>query len=266
MPIWIILLLAIFIILLTISIVLYFIQDSFIFHAVKLPPDYKYAFKNEFEEINLKTDDGNILNAVLFKAADSKGMVLFFHNHSGNVEHWSSSANFIINYNYDVLMIDYRGYGKSTGKYNEELMLKDSLLWYNFARKIYDEESITIYGRGIGATFATYVSSLNNPKRLILESPLYDLLSTAKFLYAYVPFKKVISRYNFNTAEYITKVKCRIYIFHGMKDRLVSYKSSEKLHERVRENSELYLMPDGNHYNLITNSIYLNKVKDILKA
>jgi len=266
MPVWIILLLAILIILLTVSVVLYFIQDSFIFHAVKLPSDYKYVFKNEFEEINLKTDDGNILNAVLFKAVDSRGVVFFFHNHSGNVEHWSSSANFIINYNYDVLMIDYRGYGKSTGKYNEELMLKDSLLWYNFARKIYDEESITIYGRGIGATFATYVSSLNNPKQLILESPLYDLFSTSHFLYPYVLFKKVISRYKFDTAKYIKNVKCRIYIFHGMKDRLVNYKSSEKLHERVRENSELYLMPDGNHYNLITNSIYLNKVKDILKA
>ncbi len=266
MPIWIIILLAVLFILFTISIVLYFIQDSFIFHAEKLSQNFNFSFKNEFEEINLTSKDGNILNGLLLKSSNPKGIILFYHNHSGNIEHWSKSINFILKYNYDVLMMDYRGYGKSSGKFNEELMLEDSLLWYNFVRKSYNENLITVYGRGIGSTFATYVSSLNNPKQLILESPLYDMIFTANFIYPYVPLKKIISKYKFNTALYITEVKCKIFIFHGIKDKLVSYKSGKKLYEKVKENSELYLIAEGNHYNLINNSVFLNKIKDILKT
>jgi len=253
-------------VLLTISVVLYFIQDSFIFHAEKLPLDYEFSFKNEFKEINLDAGDGNTLNAVLFKANNSKGILIYFHNHSGNIEHCSNMPiDFILNKNYDILKMDYRGYGKSTGKYNEELMLSDSLLWYDFVRKNYAEDLITVYGRGIGATFATYVSSRNNPNQLVLESPLFDLFTTASFLYPYVRIKKIISNYKFETAAYIVKVKCKIYIFHGVKDRLVHYSNGQRLYELVKDKSELFLIPEGNHYNLINDNTYLDEINKILE-
>ncbi len=262
MPFWIILLLVIIFILLTISIVLYFIQDGMVFHAEKLPANHKFYFQNKFEEFHLKTEDGESLNGLLFKVHNPKGVVLFFHNHSGNIEHWSRSAIFINSLNYDVLMMDYRGFGKSTGGFNEQLMLKDSLLWYNFTKKLYNENTITVYGRGLGAAFATYVTSKNNPKQLVLEAPIYSVYDTAKSHYPYLP-TKLILKYKFETYKYIGKVKCKTYFFHGIKDDLVPYASSEKLHEIIKDISELYLIPEGNHYDLINTSIFLNKIKEI---
>jgi len=263
MSVWIIFLIAIVFILLTISTVLYFFQDQIIFHAEKLPQNYKFSFNRKFKEINLQTDDSNSLNGILFTVNQPKGLILFFHNHSGNIEHWSRSAIFFNNFNYDVLLMDYRGYGKSTGKYNEQVMFSDALLWYNYAKNIYDENLITIYGRGIGATFATYIASLNNPKQLLLESPLYNMFVTAKVLYPYLP-NRLISKYKFDTAAYITEVNCKIYIFHGEGNELVNFKNGKMLYDLVADRAELILISDGNHYNLISNETYLNKIREIL--
>jgi len=265
MPIYIIIIITIVLVLLIISVILYLIQDRMIFHAEKLPVNYKFVFRSDFDEINLKSSDNQNLNGLLFKIEDPKGVILFFHNHSGNIEHWSRSATYINHLKYDALLMDFRGYGKSTGTYNEKLMYEDAKLWYAFAKDLYDESLITVYGRGIGASFATYVSSLNNPKQLILESPLYDLLFTSKIHYPYVPFKGLISKYRFETAAFIGKVKCKIYIIHGKQNTLVDYRNSLKLYELAKDNTDLLIIPDGNHYNLVNHKVYLNKIQEILQ-
>ena len=243
---------------------MYFLQDRILFHPEKLPKDYRFEFTNDFEEINLTTEDGEVLNGLLFKVDNSKGLVVFYHNHSGNIEHWSRFALFMNKFDYDVLLMDYRGFGKSTGKFNEQSLLGDSILWYNYALDRYDEESMSIYGRGIGATFATYVASKNKPKRLCLESPFFNINYAAKAHYPYLP-TKLLSRYKFETNKYIVDVNCKIYIFHGELNKLVRFKNSEKLYEISKHNIELFLIPDANHYNLISNTFYLNKMTEICK-
>ncbi len=265
MSFFVIIIISVLSVLIIISVILYLAQDKIIFHAVKLPANYRFSFKSDFEEINLKTHDNQTLNGLLFKVSDPKGVVLFFHNHSGNIEHWSRSATYINHLNYDALLIDYRGYGKSTGSFNEKLMMEDSKLWYDFTKDLYDENLITVYGRGIGGTFATYAASLNKPKRLILESPLYDMMFTSKYVYPYIPFKSLISKYRFDTASSIKNVKCKIYIFHGKLNKLVDYRNSVKLEELSKENIDLMIIPDGNHYNLVNHQMYLNKIAELLQ-
>ncbi len=265
MLIWLVIILSIFILIFSVSLIQYSIQDKFIFHAEKLPENYEFSVKNDFDEINLKTDDGNNLNGLLIKVENPKGIILYFHNHAGNINHSIVTAVLFNNLNYDVLMMDYRGYGKSTGKFNEQDFLKDSKLWYNCALENYDESIITVYGRGIGATFATYVASLNNPKQLCLESPVFNLNYVVKDNYPYLPYQMFL-KYKFNTAKYLVNVKCKVYIFHGKQNELVHYTNSEKLYELSKENSELNIIPDGNHYNLINNETVFNRIKEILSA
>ncbi len=260
---WSIILIVIILAFLLVNIVLYFIQDRFIFYAEKLPKDFQFSFKNEFDEINLKTEDGHILNGLHFKGKDPKGILLIFHNHSGNIINMNATAELLIEFNYDVLLMDYRGYGKSTGNYNEQSMLEDSKLWYDYTKKYFSEDHITVMGRGIGATFATYVASKNNPKRLILGSPLFNMNYTVKFLYPYLPYQLIL-KYKFDTAKFITNVNCNIFIFHGKKDKLVNYTNSIKLHELTKENSELNVISEGDHYNMINDKTVFNRLKEIL--
>lgn len=245
-----------------ILIVLYLFQDRIIFHPEELPKDFQFEFSNEFEEINLTTDDHNVLNGLLIKANNSKGLIIYYHNHSANIDQWSRSVQFMNKMDYDVLLMDYRGFGKSTGKFNEKIFLSDSILWYSYALDHYSEEDITVYGRGVGATFATYVASLNNPKRLCLESPIYSLYYVAKVHYPYLPIK-MISKYKFETGKYIVDVNCKIYIFHGKQNKFINYKNSLKLNELSKGNMELLLIPDVNHYNMINNTVYLSKIEEL---
>jgi len=86
---------------------MYLIQDTIIFHAEKLPENHKFSFNSDFVEINLKTEDNNTLNGLLFKVDKPLGLVIFYHNHSGNIEHWSRYALFMNKFDQDVLMLNY---------------------------------------------------------------------------------------------------------------------------------------------------------------
>lgn len=251
------------IIYLSVNFTIYLIQEKFIFHADKLPKNHKFCIKGDFEEINLKTKDGNILNGILFEQVNAKGIVFYFHNHAGNISNSFSFVEVFKNLNYSALLMDYRGYGKSTGKFNEQLMLSDAKLWYDFVKNIYDQDRIVIIGRGLGATFATYIAAKNTPKHLFLGSPFYNLNTVSKKQYPYLLIGLIL-KYKFDTAKYLKNVKCKTYIFHGEKDNLVHYTNSVKLSEISKENIELNLIPDGSHYNLRTNGPAIQRIKEVL--
>ncbi|RUA06860.1 MAG: alpha/beta hydrolase, partial [Flavobacteriia bacterium] len=244
-----------------VSLVLYLIQEKFIFHGVKIPMDYKFSFENDFEEISLKTDDGKVLNAVLFKRQNPKGLILFFHNHAGNVIKWSDTAVFFSNYNYDVLLVDYRGFGKSTGKFNEKKMLNDAQLWYDTIKDKYAK--IIVFGRGLGAFFAAKVAADNSIDQLILESPVYNLTRAGKFIYPYQPFYLLL-KYQFDCSEDIKKVQCKITILHGKKDKVICYESGQELYELNKEHADFILIEDADHFNLINHPVYLETIDKLL--
>jgi len=150
---------------------LYFIQEKMIFLPTKLPQDYRYSFRHDFEEINLKTDDGFVLNSIHFKQLKPKGLILYFHGNAGDLSRWGNITSFFADKNYDVLVMDYRTYGKSTGKLSEDALHNDAQLFYEYALERYDESDIILYGRSLGTGIATKLAANNNPDRLILETP-----------------------------------------------------------------------------------------------
>ena len=109
-------------ILVGVSLCFYFFQEHLIFHTERLSEKYKFSFENKFEEKTYKTDDGNTISALLFKAENSKGIVYYHHGNAGNLESWGLKANDFLDKGYDLLIYDYRGYGKSTGKIKSEKM------------------------------------------------------------------------------------------------------------------------------------------------
>ncbi len=153
----------------------YFFQESITFRSKKITHNYSYYFGQKFEEVNLKTTDNALLNALHFKVDNSKGVILYFHGNTGNLKRWGAIAAELTKYNYDVFVMDYRGYGKSSGKRTEVLMYKDAQLSYDYLKETYNEKNIVVYGRSLGGTFATFVAANNNPKQLIVEATFSSL-------------------------------------------------------------------------------------------
>ena len=242
---------------------LYLAQQRIIFLPSQLPVDYEYKFNQPFEELFITAQDGAVLNALHFKTNDSKGVVLYFHGNSGDLSDWGHIASTFINEGYDVLMMDYRGYGKSTGELREADLYSDAILLYEEAKKRFDETNITVYGRSLGATFATYVASKNSPNKLVLETPVYNLTDIVKTKYWFLPVDLLL-RFKFPSSEFISGVTCPVTVIHGTDDNVVPYKSGVKLYEAVKsEKKELVNVQGGGHNNLSEFGEYIQATERI---
>ncbi len=156
-----------------------------------LPQDYSYEFSENFEEVFLSSEDGAKLNALHFKVEEPKGVVLYFHGNAGELSSWGRVVQKFVEMNYDVLVMDYRTYGKSTGKLSQKALYNDAQLFYDYLLKRYTEDKIVVYGRSLGTTFATYVAAENHPQQLILEAPFYSLDEVARDRFPIYPGKLV---------------------------------------------------------------------------
>ncbi len=244
--------------------VIYFFQENLIFLPTALTQEHVYEMDNSFKEITLESSDGALLNGLHFKLENPKGVVLYFHGNAGNLQRWGQLSEFFVEKGYSVIIMDYRGYGKSTGKKSQQNLYDDTQLWYDYAKQFYKESEITVYGRSLGTTFATYVSSKNQPKKLILESPFYSIEEVAKSRFPFLPVKALL-HYKFPTYQYINKVSCPITIYHGINDKVINYQQGEKLFESIENSSKkLISIPEGGHNDLVNFKEYTATIEEEL--
>jgi len=246
--------------------VFYFRQENMIFYPEALTPDFQYSFPARFDEVTLSVD-GAAINALHFKTENPKGVIAYFHGNAGNLSGWGEVALDFTRLGYDVLILDYRGYGKSTGKIrNEEMLHFDAAVAYSYLKEHYHENEITIYGRSIGTAIAVYLARETRPRMLILESPMFNMQDLAKYHYRFMPAMLVslILKYPMRTDLWIANVSCPVYLFHGTEDDIVPYNSSERLLRLVRTQSRLITIPGGGHNNLSDFQLYHEELERIL--
>ena len=86
---------------------------------------------------------------------------------------------------YDVVLVDYRGFGKSTGKRGEKAMFNDMQVVYDSLVAQYHENHIIVYGRSLGSGFAAKLASDNSPRYLILDAPFYSFRKAVQDLFPF---------------------------------------------------------------------------------
>lgn len=243
---------------------LYFLQEKLLFMPTVLAQDYQYQFNYPFEELFLKTDEEAIINALHFKTENPKGVILYFHGNAGDLSRWGTIVEYFVAKNYDVLVIDYRTYGKSIGNLSERALYNDAEYSYKFLKEHYNESEITIYGRSLGSGLATYVASKHHPKQLILETPYYSMVDVAKKRFPIFPVKQLI-RYELPTYKFLKQVKCRVAIIHGSNDKVIPLESAEKLYQsKSNQNIKLTVIEGGSHNNLVEFDDYHQVIDDFL--
>lgn len=243
----------------------YFFQENIIFQPKKISEDYGYEFDKDFEELNLEISNDAFLNAVHFKVHKPKGIILYFHGNKGNLKRWGNIVKPLTDYNYDVFIMDYRGYGKSKGLRTEKKMYSDAQACYDYVSKLYKEPNIVVYGRSLGGTFATFVASQNNPKQLILEATFYSMTEVIHNKLPILPYDELL-KFKFETDKFIADVKAPTIIFHGNEDQLVSIDLGKKLYEKSnKENTEFTEIDGATHHNIGEFEEYRNSLQKILK-
>lgn len=212
-----------------------YLQEKVVFLPVKLPQDFEYSFDCAFEEYFFDTPNEGKINAVHFKTQKPKGVILYFHGNSDNLVRWGKIASELTGFGYDVFVPDYRHYGKSTGPRNEEYLFSDAQFCYDFLKKQYGEENITVYGRSLGGAFAVKMAADNEPKKLILEATFFNLQDIVNRWLPNSATEKISPKmtYHFHSNKNILEVNCPLYHFHGDKDFVVPINSGKKLFETL---------------------------------
>jgi pimeloyl-ACP methyl ester carboxylesterase len=246
------------------SIAVYFLQDLFIFKPEKLHPDFQFKYDIPFRELNFDVEQGVRINGLHFYREQPKGLILYFHGNTKSIKGWAKYARDFYRYDYDVVLVDYRGFGKSTGKRSESDMLNDMQYVYASLAKQYSENHLIVYGRSLGSGFAAKLACDNHPRYLILDAPYYNFRKVIERFLPILPIRLVL-RYQLRTDKWIRKVQCPVYIIHGTKDWLIPIRHSVQLQQFNPRKITLIRIHGGGHNNLSKFDEYHNFIRDILK-
>jgi len=245
-------------------IVVYVIQEKFIFNPEKLKQNFLYKYDVPFKELFFDVEPGVRINGLHFYVKHPHGLILYLHGNTRSIKGWSKYAKDFYRYGYDVVMVDYRGFGKSTGKRSEKNMIKDMQLVYDTLVKQYHEDHIILYGRSLGSGFAAKLASENKPRYLILDAPYYNFRKVVERFLPILPIRYVL-RYHLRTDKWIRQVNCHTYIIHGTRDWLIPIRHSEALQKLNPHKITLIRIQGGGHNNLPKFDEYHNFIRDILK-
>ncbi|MFK7773210.1 MAG: alpha/beta hydrolase [Saprospiraceae bacterium] len=249
---------------LLICILLYFFQDRLIFFPQKLAVDHTFNFVGDFEEKFFQVDDKTMVHALHFFSKNPKGVILYFHGNAGALDDWGEVADDFVKMDYDVLISDFRGFGKSTGEMTEANFNQDAQMFYDFLLEKYDASEIIIYGRSLGTGVAVDLASKNKAQQLILETPFANFADLAQNRFKIFPVKALL-KFSFSNKDKIGKVDYPIHIFHGTNDEVIPYHHAKELESELKPTSTFTTIEFGSHNNISTFQEYWTKIKAILK-
>jgi len=246
------------------SLLAYLLQEKFLFKPERLGADFVFKYDAPFQEYFFDVAPGVRINGLHFFREQAKGLVLYFHGNSRSIKGWAKYARDFYRYDYDVVLVDYRGFGKSTGKRSETDMLSDMQFVYDRLKEKYGEDHLIVYGRSLGSGFATKLAADNQPRYLILDAPYLNFIKVIERFLPFLPVRWVL-RFHLRTDRWLRNVRCHTYILHGTHARLIPIHHSEALQRINPDRITLIRIEGGGHNNLPRFDKYHNFIRDILK-
>jgi uncharacterized protein len=246
-------------------VIAYFIQEKFIFKPEKLAADFEFKYDAPFKEVSFNPEPGVTISGIHFNVKKPHGLIIYFHGNTRSIKGWGKYARDFFRFGYDVLLVDYRGFGKSIGKRSETAMLRDMQFVYDQLCLQFPEDHILVYGRSMGSGFASKLAADNHPRYLILDAPYYSFRKVVERFLPFLPVR-IVLRYHLRTDKWIKQVKCHTYIIHGTKDWLIPIRHSERLQAINPRRITLIRIHGGGHNNLPSFPEYHNFIRDILKV
>ena len=211
---------------------------------------------------------GARLSALHLQLPDPKGVVFFLHGNGGNLQSWFVMPEFYRRANFDLFMIDYRGYGKSSGKIESQAQLQADVraAWASIAGR-YQGRKLVVYGRSLGSGLAAALSVELAPSRApdltVLVSPYTSMAALMHDHYPWVP--SALLRYPLRTDESITRIPNRLLLIHGAQDVLIAPRHSETLQALV-PHAQLLRVLGAAHNDLQDSPVYLQGFAGALDA
>jgi fermentation-respiration switch protein FrsA (DUF1100 family) len=205
-----------------------------------------------FQDVAIETDDGERLHGWWVPASRSSvGHVLLCHGNAGNVGDRVLHAELLCAAGFDVLLFDYRGYGRSSGRPNEQGIYRDA----RGARAALlcqpgvEASRIFYLGESIGGAVALDLALARSPKGLILQSTFTSVRDMARLHYPFLPAALVPDAYP--SRRRIGELRAPLLVLHGERDEIVPLSHGQELFEGAPEPKRMQVFPGLGHNDLV---------------
>jgi len=253
------------------ALLLYLFQDKMVFLS-NLPGRALVASPADvglnYEDVSLTSIDNERLHGWYVPAADSRGVLLFFHGNAGNISHRLDSIKIFHELDLDVLIIDYRGYGQSTGKTTEQGTYLDAQAAWDYlvnTRRI-PAKRIIVFGRSLGGAIGAWLGVQNTPAAVIIESSFSSGVDMAHRLYPFLP-SRLITRLQYPVADYAARLNCPVLVVHSRHDEIIPFTMGQAIYAAVNQDKKfLELRGDHNNGFLISQREYVTGLNDFTRA
>ena len=236
------------------GVVLYLFQGSMVFLA-GLPGRTLDATPEQaglaYEDVSIETADGERLHGWYVPADEARGVLLFFHGNAGNISHRLESIAIFNRLGLDVLIVDYRGYGQSTGRPGEQGTYRDAqAAWdYLVEKRQVPPRRIVIFGRSLGGAVGAWLASRltdnEKPSAVIIESSFSSGADMARRLYPIYP-ARLLTRLRYPVVEYAARLACPVLVIHSRDDEIIPFAMGQAIYSAARE-PKVFIELRGDH-------------------
>ena len=229
--------------------VVYLVQGSLIYfpqmgrEIAAMPAAYGLAH----EEVAIRTEDGETLHAWWLPADAARGAVLFFHGNAGNISHRLDYARMFNRLRYSTLLVDYRGYGRSTGAPTEEGTYRDaeaSWRWLTSTHGIAARD-VVIFGESLGGGVASWLAVQHPPRALVVASTFTSAVDLGAEVYRFLPVR-LISRFKYDTLRRLPLVRAPVLVIHSPGDDIIPFSHGQRLYAAASE-PKAFIELSGGH-------------------
>ena len=228
---------------------LWFRQERLLFEPSPLPPEQPLFDDADVHEFMVDVP-GARLSVAQLRRPDPRGVVFYLHGNSGNLRKWFVGLDAFRELDFDLVMMDYRGYGKSSGRIESEQQLRADVraVWDAVASQ-YEGRRVVISGQSLGTALAAGLSAElceagRPPDLTLLVSPYSSMRALADEHYPWVPSR--VLRYPLATLDHACKLKGRVMLVHGDRDELIGHHHSEAIRQALPQ-CQLFLLEGAGH-------------------
>ncbi|MBL7076762.1 MAG: alpha/beta fold hydrolase [Kiritimatiellae bacterium] len=228
----------------------YFRQSGYIYYPEKVVDLDPSHINLAFRDVSLSTDDGETIAGWYIPSADEDNapVLLFCHGNAGNISGRLGSIQTFHDLGLNVLIIDYHGYGRSTGNPTEKGTILDAeAAWtYLTAELGIPPERIIIFGRSLGGGVAVSLAAQHTPALLVVESSFTSTMDMGQRMFPYLPVR-ILCRHRYDNETTIRSVQCPVLIAHGPDDITIPFAHGQRLYEVANEPKEFVTLAGGHN-------------------
>jgi fermentation-respiration switch protein FrsA (DUF1100 family) len=250
-------------------------ETAVTFHPERAPWGGEWRVPAGGEDVWFETASGVRLHGWFVRASAGRpatATVIYFHGNGGNLSYTDWIAAELAARGFDVLLFDYRGYGRSEGSVTDERGLyEDADAAYDYvvrARGV-PPESVVLYGQSLGTAAAADVAARNTCAALVLESGMSSARDMAATILPWLPsFLHGLGRNRFDTAQKLGRVRRPVFVVHGDRDEIIPVEQGRKLFAAAREPKRLLIVEGAGHNDLshVGGAKYLDTLADFIRG